>query len=164
MLIKGQCSLLLRAGFRYSHLFFMPYIPIHFVYGHWDSTWSVWCPGSLSYGCRAVCQWERHDATTANRQGNDVGTQYRSMIFARDPEQEQIARASRDRHQDMIGENVVTEIISGQSFPFYEGQLTVQYPPEWSLFFLQCYQDYTSTPNFIRSKFDPAPTSTRPVM
>jgi peptide-methionine (S)-S-oxide reductase len=43
--------------------------------------------------------WENHDPTTPNRQGNDVGTQYRSAVFPTTPDQLAVVEASRDRYQ-----------------------------------------------------------------
>ncbi|MFI5255515.1 MAG: peptide-methionine (S)-S-oxide reductase MsrA, partial [Candidatus Limnocylindrales bacterium] len=46
--------------------------------------------------------WEHHDPTQAMRQGNDVGTQYRSAIFATDADQLKAAEASRDAYQERL--------------------------------------------------------------
>ena len=58
--------------------------------------------------------WENHDPTTLNRQGNDVGTQYRSAIFWTTPEQEQAAHATRDAFEQVLTAaghgRVVTEL------------------------------------------------------
>ncbi|WP_410964287.1 peptide-methionine (S)-S-oxide reductase MsrA, partial [Salmonella sp. SAL4447] len=46
--------------------------------------------------------WEDHDPTQGMRQGNDIGTQYRSAIYYATPEQEKAARASRDQYQERL--------------------------------------------------------------
>ncbi|HET8594168.1 MAG TPA: peptide-methionine (S)-S-oxide reductase MsrA [Intrasporangium sp.] len=68
--------------------------------------------------------WENHDPTTANRQGNDVGTSYRSAIYWTTPEQERAAIATRDAFQKVLDEHgfgeITTEIRSAeQAGPFY---------------------------------------------
>ena len=52
-----------------------------------------------------------HDPRQLNRQGNDVGTQYRSAMFYRDEEEKALFEAARDRASEMWGGNVVTEIV-----------------------------------------------------
>jgi peptide-methionine (S)-S-oxide reductase len=68
--------------------------------------------------------WEGHDPTQGMRQGNDVGTQYRSAIYTTGPEQSAAAEASRDRFQaalDAGGRGVITtEIVEGPTFYFAE--------------------------------------------
>jgi peptide-methionine (S)-S-oxide reductase len=54
-------------------------------------------PSVVSYDRLLDVFWSAHDPTQVNRQGPDVGTQYRSVIFTHSPEQESAARASRDR-------------------------------------------------------------------
>ncbi len=54
-------------------------------------------PALLSYDDLLNVFWANHDPTTLNRQGPDVGTQYRSAIFFHSPEQEATARASKER-------------------------------------------------------------------
>ena len=54
--------------------------------------------------------WENHDPTTPNRQGPDVGSQYRSVIFFHTPEQEAVARASKEKAQARFRNPIVTEI------------------------------------------------------
>jgi peptide-methionine (S)-S-oxide reductase len=54
-------------------------------------------PSVVSYDRLLDVFWNAHDPTQVNRQGPDVGTQYRSVIFTHSPEQEAAARASRDR-------------------------------------------------------------------
>jgi peptide-methionine (S)-S-oxide reductase len=62
--------------------------------------------------------WETHDPTTLNRQGPDVGTQYRSAIFFHTPEQEAAARASKENLEasGRYQRPVVTEIIPASEF------------------------------------------------
>lgn len=60
--------------------------------------------------------WDRHDPTTLNRQGNDVGTQYRSGIYFYTPEQEKAALEARDRQQKILNRNIVTEILPAKKF------------------------------------------------
>ncbi|KAJ6851470.1 putative peptide methionine sulfoxide reductase A4, chloroplastic [Iris pallida] len=60
--------------------------------------------------------WSRHDPTTLNRQGNDVGTQYRSGIYYYTPEQEKAARESLERHQKALNRKIVTEILPAKKF------------------------------------------------
>ncbi len=62
--------------------------------------------------------WETHDPTTLNRQGPDVGTQYRSAIFYHTPEQRTAATASRERLQQagMYRRPLVTEITPASEF------------------------------------------------
>lgn len=54
--------------------------------------------------------WTVHDPTTLNRQGNDVGTQYRSGIYFLNEEQKQIAEVSRNEAQSKFSDPIVTEI------------------------------------------------------
>ncbi len=62
--------------------------------------------------------WSIHDPTTLNRQGPDIGTQYRSAIYFHDGEQERAARASKDRQQasGRFRNDIVTEIAPAQTF------------------------------------------------
>jgi peptide-methionine (S)-S-oxide reductase len=68
--------------------------------------------------------WENHDPTTANRQGNDVGTAYRSAIYWTTPEQELAAQATREAFQKVLDDNgfgpITTETRSAEDAgPFY---------------------------------------------
>jgi peptide-methionine (S)-S-oxide reductase len=84
--------------------------------GHAESV-EVWFdPTVLSYGELVNAFWLMHDPTTRNRQGWDLGTQYRSSIFFHDPEQERLAIASRDQHQETLGRTIVTEIVPASTF------------------------------------------------
>ena len=60
--------------------------------------------------------WHAHDPTTLNRQGHDVGTQYRSIILTHDDYQQRCAEASRDKAQKLFRRPIVTEIEPLQQF------------------------------------------------
>lgn len=57
-----------------------------------------------------------HDPTQVNRQGNDVGTQYRTCMFYEDEVQRQLFEAARDRAKEYWGEGIVTEIVPMETF------------------------------------------------
>lgn len=64
--------------------------------------------------------WAMHDPTQINRQGPDVGDQYRSVIFTHSEEQRLTAEQSRDRAQSRFGKPIVTQILPLEKF--YEGE------------------------------------------
>ncbi len=64
--------------------------------------------------------WKAHDPTTLNRQGADVGTQYRSGIYFNSPEQEATAKASLEKAQKGLKDKIVTEIEP--LGPFFEAE------------------------------------------
>jgi peptide-methionine (S)-S-oxide reductase len=73
-------------------------------------------PGELSYEELLDAFWKLHDPTQLNRQGPDVGSQYRSVVFVHSPEQEQAAIQSRARAQAGFDRPIVTEIVPAQDF------------------------------------------------
>jgi peptide-methionine (S)-S-oxide reductase len=75
-------------------------------------------PKVVSYDKLLDVFWNGHNPTQLNRQGPDVGTQYRSAIFFHDAEQEKAARASRDRlaASGKFARPIVTEISPAQPF------------------------------------------------
>ncbi len=60
--------------------------------------------------------WEKHDPTTLNRQGPDVGSQYRSAIFYFDNEQRNLAQESLNKLQLKLNKKIVTEITKADTF------------------------------------------------
>jgi peptide-methionine (S)-S-oxide reductase len=79
-------------------------------------------PTKVSYEQLVDIFWELHDPTTLNRQGPDVGTQYRSVIFFHAPEQERIAKASKEKldKSGVFRGPIVTQIVPAQ--PFYRAE------------------------------------------
>jgi len=76
-------------------------------------------PAHVSYDDLLETFWREHDPTTLNRQGPDVGEQYRSVIFYRDDAQKAAAIASRDRLQGterFKNRKIVTQILPAQEF------------------------------------------------
>jgi peptide-methionine (S)-S-oxide reductase len=84
--------------------------------GHAEAVEVEFDPSRVSYDQLLDVFWQEHDPTTLNRQGPDVGTQYRSGIYFHTPEQEAAARASRERIQSQSRKEVVTEITSATEF------------------------------------------------
>ncbi|KAF4346559.1 hypothetical protein CsatB_009035 [Cannabis sativa] len=73
-------------------------------------------PKECSYESLLDAFFARHDPTTPNRQGNDVGTQYRSGIYYYTPEQEKIAKESLEKYQKQFSRKIVTEILPAKRF------------------------------------------------
>ncbi len=67
--------------------------------GHTEAVQIAYDPTQVSAAELLKAFWENHDPTTPNRQGNDVGTQYRSAIYWTTPEQQEAAEATRDAFQ-----------------------------------------------------------------
>ena len=89
--------------------------------GHTEVVLVVFDPAVTSYGAMLRIFWENHDPTQGMRQGNDVGTQYRSAIYTSTPEQRRQAEASRAMFQDALtaaGHGRITTEIADQP-PFY---------------------------------------------
>jgi peptide-methionine (S)-S-oxide reductase len=81
----------------------------------------VWFdPAIVSYDELLNVFWSIHDPTTRNRQGWDIGSQYRSAIFFHDADQETRAIASRDGRQASTSRPIVTEIVRAE--PFYDAE------------------------------------------
>jgi len=86
--------------------------------GHAEVVEVQFDPAQVSYDTLLNIFWENHDPTTKNRQGPDWGSQYRSAIFVHSPEQEKIARESKDRLQasGKWSRPIVTEITPAPEF------------------------------------------------
>ncbi len=92
--------------------------------GHAESVRVVFDPKLVSYDELLRRFWEAHDPTQDMRQGNDVGTQYRSAIFVHGPQQRAAAEASRALYQERLTVagfgDIVTEIVDAPEFYFAE--------------------------------------------
>ena len=86
--------------------------------GHTESIQIEFDPTVIPYEKILDVFWHTHDPTTLNRQGNDVGTQYRSAIFYHNPKQKEIAEKSkRDLEKAGVYKNpIVTEITPFKNF------------------------------------------------
>jgi len=86
--------------------------------GHAEVVRVTFDPDRISYEQLLKEFWRIHDPTSRNRQGPDVGAQYRSVIFYHSPEQETAARASAQRLEQSgkINRPIVTEIVAAQPF------------------------------------------------
>src|SRR5438552_9847978 len=98
--------------------------------GHAEAVLVAYDRSKVSYEELLKVFWENHDPTQGMRQGNDVGTQYRSAIFATDDEQLRMAIASRHMYQARLSAagygEVTTEIASAPTF-FYAEDYHQQY-------------------------------------
>ena len=94
--------------------------------GHAEVVLVVFDPKIVSYTDLLKIFWEAHDPTQGMRQGNDVGTTYRSAIYTFGPQQEQAALASRDAYERSLlaaGQGkITTEIAPAPTFYFAEAE------------------------------------------
>ena len=92
--------------------------------GHTEAVLVVFDPSQISYEEILKLFWENHDPTQGMRQGNDVGTQYRSAIYGTSPAQVQAAMASRAGYQDRLTAagygRITTEIAAAPVFYYAE--------------------------------------------
>jgi peptide-methionine (S)-S-oxide reductase len=84
--------------------------------GHAEVVQIEFDPAKVSYERLLDIFWQIHDPTQVNRQGPDVGTQYRSAIFYFTPEQETAAKSSREQAQDGLSRPIATEITQASTF------------------------------------------------
>ncbi len=87
--------------------------------GHAETVQVTYDPAQVSYDGLLKVFWENHDPTTKNRQGPDIGTQYRSVIFYHSPEQKKSAEESKVALQQSPrfgGKEIVTEISPAETF------------------------------------------------
>ena len=92
--------------------------------GHTEAVRVVFDPAVVSYEDLLKVFWESHNPTQGMRQGNDVGTQYRSAIFTQSPEQRAVAEQSAAAYQQRLTDAgygaITTEIIPASEFYFAE--------------------------------------------
>jgi peptide-methionine (S)-S-oxide reductase len=92
--------------------------------GHAETVRVVFDPAKISYEKLLQVFWESHNPTQGMRQGNDVGSQYRSAIFTKSAAQQEAAEASRDAYQGKLAEagygKITTEIVPATEFYFAE--------------------------------------------
>ena len=88
--------------------------------GHAEAVEVTYDPDRVSYEELLRVFWAEHDPTQKNRQGWDVGSQYRSAIFFHSPEQEAAARASQEEAQRAYERPIVTELVAAPEF--YEAE------------------------------------------
>jgi peptide-methionine (S)-S-oxide reductase len=86
--------------------------------GHAEVVQVTFDPAEISYDDLLNVFWETHDPTQLNRQGPDVGTQYRSVIFTHSPEQAEAARKSKAALEaaGKFGRPIATEIVPAATF------------------------------------------------
>jgi peptide-methionine (S)-S-oxide reductase len=92
--------------------------------GHTEAVQVVYDPAVISYDQLLKVFWESHDSTSGMRQGNDIGTQYRSAVYTTTDAQLEAARASRAVYQgalDGLGyDKITTEILPAGTFYYAE--------------------------------------------
>jgi len=92
--------------------------------GHAETVRVVYDPATVSYAALLKVFWESHDPTQGMRQGNDIGSQYRSVIFYRTPGQRAAAEESRAVYEKLLAERgygpVTTQIVPAGEFYFAE--------------------------------------------
>jgi peptide-methionine (S)-S-oxide reductase len=88
--------------------------------GHAEAVQVWFDPAQVTYERLLDAFWRIHNPTTRNRQGPDVGDQYRSAIFVHDADQAALAAASLDREQHSLTKPIVTEITPAGMF--YEAE------------------------------------------
>jgi peptide-methionine (S)-S-oxide reductase len=92
--------------------------------GHNEVVLVVYDPAQLAYESLLKTFWEAHDPTQGMRQGNDVGTQYRSGVYVQDAAQRRAAERSRDAYQQALAkaghDRITTEILDAPTFYYAE--------------------------------------------
>ncbi|MBP5856495.1 peptide-methionine (S)-S-oxide reductase MsrA [Marivibrio halodurans] len=92
--------------------------------GHTEAVLVVHDPARISFATLLKIFWEGHDPTQGSRQGNDVGTQYRSAIYTTTAAQEHMALESRDAYAKALGRHrqgaITTEIARDRTFYYAE--------------------------------------------
>jgi peptide-methionine (S)-S-oxide reductase len=92
--------------------------------GHTEAVLAVFDPAQVRFDALLKIFWEGHDPTQGMRQGNDVGTQYRSGVYVHDASQRALAEATRDAYQERLGAaghgRITTEIVDAPTFYYAE--------------------------------------------
>lgn len=90
--------------------------------GHAEVVEVMYDPARVSYNQLLDAFWKMHDPTTRNRQGPDVGTQYRSVIFYHDDEQRRAAEASKSKQNESgLYRGPIVTLVEAAG-PFYEAE------------------------------------------
>jgi len=84
--------------------------------GHAEAAVVIFDPERISYEQLLEVFWAMHDPTQVDRQGPDIGDQYRSAIFTHSPEQQAAAEASKERAQARFDRPIATEILPAPEF------------------------------------------------
>lgn len=84
--------------------------------GHAETVEVVYDTSITSYNELLAVFWNNHDPTTPNRQGPDIGSQYRSIIFYYDDEQKRLAISSKKKVQERFRQDIVTQILPATKF------------------------------------------------
>ena len=91
--------------------------------GHAEVVQVAYDPSKVSYEQLLKTFWEAHDPTQGMRQGNDMGTSYRSIIIVADDEQRAAAEASKAMYQEQLSKagygTITTQIVEASEYPFY---------------------------------------------
>ena len=94
--------------------------------GHAEMVYVKFDPSVISYHRLLAEFWMMHDPTSLNKQGGDIGTQYRSAIYTTSQEQMNEAIRSRNTYQEVLSaaglDQIVTEIIPADSHPYYRAE------------------------------------------
>lgn len=94
--------------------------------GHTEAVFVAYRPGEIGTYDILKVFWENHDPTQGYRQGNDIGTQYRSAIFHTTDEQREMAEATRDAYAALIEARgypaITTEILPASEHPYFPAE------------------------------------------
>lgn len=98
--------------------------------GHTEAVRVVYDPAVVTYPELLKLFWESHNPTQGFRQGNDVGTQYRSAVYTHSPEQEAAVKASREAYQKVLTgsghREITTEILPAEGRTFWPAEAAHQ--------------------------------------
>lgn len=86
------------------------------VTGHAETVEVLYDPSVISYNELLAVFWNKHDPTTPDRQGPDIGSQYRSVIFFYTEEQKRLAEKSKEMVQNRLSQDIVTQIVPATKF------------------------------------------------